>query len=172
MRTVRVNDTHYTDISWHDDALAYAKEFGMDPADVEKIVLSRALPKVDARSHEVGHLVMRYHAGDVVVVVGHREKQHPVVMSVWVETGKHRSGSQKPGGAGSSLPKTMKELNKRVLADGFKLVMGGSHMRVEDKDGVLIASLPTTPSEYRTIANTWKYYQRAKAKYHQNKKEA
>lgn len=162
----------YKSISWHADAEVYASTFGLDKKDVESIMLNRSNPKIDSRSHEVGHLIVRYTAGDVTVVVGHREKEHPVIMSVWVETGQQRSGSQKPHGVkGSSLPTSMKQLQKRILADGFKIRLGGSHLRVEDEDGHLLLSLPATPSDYRSIPNVWKAYQRKKAEYLKNNKE-
>lgn len=174
MTTRPVDDEKFKTISWHPEALSYAHSFGLTQEDCEKIVLSRSRPILDPRSNEVGHLIVRYRAGDVTVVVGHREKEHPVIMSVKVNTGfkgfaGSRSGSS---GSGSTLPKTMRELHKRILADGFKIVHGGSHLRVEDDEGTLIASLSSTPSEYRTIANTWKYYQRARIEYQNTKKES
>jgi hypothetical protein len=160
----------YKSISWHADAEVYASTFGLDKKDVESIMLARSNPKIDSRSHEVGHLIVRYSAGDVTVVVGHREKEHPVIMSVWVETGQQRSGSQKPHGVkGSSLPTSMKEIQKRIMADGFKIKHGGAHLRVEDENGVLLCSLPSTPSDHRSIPNVWKTYQRKKAEYHKRK---
>jgi predicted RNA binding protein YcfA (HicA-like mRNA interferase family) len=162
----------YKSISWHKDAESYAQMYGLDKEDVEKIMISKSNPELDSRSRQVGHLIVRYRAGDVTVVVGHREKEHPVIMSVWLNTKKQRAGSQKLSGvSGSSMPKSMKELLKRVMADGFKVVHGGSHLRVEDSDGVMVCTLPSTPSEYRSIGNAWKAYCRKKVEYYKRKDE-
>jgi hypothetical protein len=42
---------------------------------------------------------------------------------------------------------------------------------VEDEEGVMICTLPSTPSEHRSVGNAWKAYQRKKAEYYQTKKE-
>lgn len=163
----------YKRIDWHDDALAYALEFGMTREDCEKILLSQSGAKLDPRSYEVGHLIVRYRAGDVVVVVGHREKDVPVIMSVWVDTHTEQSresGSKKPGGSGSKLPKTMKQLTKMVLSDGFKIQHAAGHLKVVDIEGTFICTLPSTPSEYRSIANSWHTYNRAKINYYNEKR--
>lgn len=172
MRSRPVKDKDYADINWQDDAVAYAEMYGLSLEDVEKIVLSRTRPAVDPRSHEVGHLIVRYRAGDVVVVVGHREKAHPVIMSVWVETGQTKGGTKKTGGVqGSNAPHSMKDLTKRILAEGFKVQHGGSHMKVMTPEGNLLMSMPSTPSEYRSIANCWSLFLRKKAEYQSTKKE-
>lgn len=168
-RTVSAGDPQkkFRTISWHDDAVSFAATFGLEPEDCEKILINRSSPQMDPRSAEVGHLIVRYRAGDVIVVVGHRDPEHPVIMSVMVDTGyEGNSGSKKATGlSGSTLPTSMKQLTKRILNDGFNVVHGGSHMRVEDTEGELIATLPRTPSDHRSIPNSWKAYQRAKIRY-------
>ena len=159
-----VKDDVYKDVSWLPEAVHYAESFGLSQEDCEKILLQRSKPTMDPRTAETGHLIVRYRAGDVVVVVGHRDKHHPVIMSVWVETGNaSRSGSRKQTGSGSSLPTTMKQLQRRILDDGFKIKHGGSHLRVESEDGELVATLPSTPSDHRSIPNSWTAYLRKKA---------
>lgn len=165
--------SRYNEIHWHEDALAYAEEFGLTREDCEKIMLAKSNPTLDSRSHEVGHLIVRYRAGDVVVVVGHRDLEDPVIMSVWVDTHQEtKGGGTKPGGSGSSLPKTQKELIKRILGHGFKIKHDNrGHLKVVDENGVFVYSLPSTPSEYRSIANAWSGYNRARAKYNKEKRE-
>lgn len=160
-------------ITWHDDAVAYAEMYGLAKEDCELILTSKSNPTLDTRSHEVGHLIVRYRSGDVVVVVGHRDKDEPVIMSVWVDTKTgHRSGSQKGGGAGSTMPTTMRELKKRIMAAGYRLEYGGSHMKVYDKEtGAYLLSLPITPSDHRSIPNAWSLFLRKKTANESEKKE-
>ena len=169
MKRVRVE---YESISWHDDAKSYADMYGLELKDVEAIVLAKSKPVIDPRTNETGNLVMRYRAGDVVVVTGLRDPKNPVIMSVWVETGMTKGGSKKnTGTAGTGMPTTMKQLQRRILDDGFKIKHGGAHLRVEDDEGYMIATLPSTPSEYRSIPNAWKSYCRKKAEYLQRKQD-
>lgn len=162
----------YESLSWHDDALSYAEMYGLTKSNVESIVRSQSRPVQDPRTAETGDLIMRYHGGDVVVVVGLRDPKNPVIMSVWVETGTKKGGSKKLGGvSGSSMPTSMKALQRRVLDDGFKIKHGSSHLRVEDEDGYMVCTLPSTPSEYRSIANAWKAYCRKKVEYLQRKQD-
>ena len=118
---------------------------------------------MDPRSREVGHLIVRYRAGDVIVVVGHRDKDEPVIMSVQVDTG-HTSyqGTRASGGAtGSTAPNTMRELRKRVLAEGYRIEQVGAHAKVLDKEtGSFLMSLPLTPSDHRSIPNCWAQFTR------------
>jgi hypothetical protein len=144
-------------IDWHDDAKEYAQSYGLTPDDVELIVTNKTNPQLDPRSHEVGHLIVRYRAGDVIVVVGYREPKRPVIMSVMVDHHhESRAGSKAPGGAGKTGPTTMKALVKRILDHGYRVEMGGSHYRVVDKvTGEFLMSLPVTPSDHRSIPNAW-----------------
>ncbi len=152
-------------ILWHTDAKEYAATYGLTPEDVEVIVRSKPFPQVDPRSHEVGHLIMRYRAGDVIVVVGYREPKRPVVMSVMVDHHHEtRSGSKAPGGSGKTAPTTIKALIKRVLEAGYKVELGGSHYRVLHKEtGEYLMSLPVTPSDHRSVPNAWALFNKKKA---------
>ena len=164
--------TEYQSISWQPDALSYAEMYGLTQENVELIVKNKSRPVIDPRTNEVGSLIMRYRSGDVVVVTGLRDPDNPVIMSVWVETNNKKSGSKKNSGtSGSSMPTTLKQLQRRILDDGFKIRMGGSHLRVEDAEGNLLTTLPATPSDYRSIPNAWKSYCRKKADYLQRKQD-
>ena len=169
-----MTDDTVENIRWHDNAREYARTYGLTVDDVEAIVRMKNRPEIDPRSTEVGHLIVRYHAGDVFVVVGYREPHLPVVMAVMVNdhhTGK--AGSRTPGGVGKTGPTTIKELTKRVIAQGYRIEMGGSHLRVLDKDtGEYLMSLPSTPSDYRSVPNAWALFLRKKAEADRQRKEA
>jgi hypothetical protein len=141
------------ELIWHTDAREYARSYGLTIEDVETIVESKTNPQMDPRTHEVGHLIVRYRAGDVIVVVGYRDPDKPVVMSVQVDHHHETpAGSRAPGGAGKTGPRTMNELKKKILAAGYKIELGGSHYRVLHKDtGEYLMSLPVTPSDHRSV---------------------
>lgn len=153
------------ELIWHTDAREYARSYGLTPQDVELIVASKKNPQLDPRSHEVGHLIVRYRAGDVIVVVGYRDPDKPVVMSVQVDHHTEtRSGSRAPGGAGKTGPTTMSALKKRILEAGYRIEMGGSHYRVLHKEtGEYLMSLPVTPSDHRSIPNAWALFNKKRA---------
>jgi len=153
------------EIYWKPEARDYANTYGLAIEDVEAIVRKKPHPKVDDRSAEVGHRIMRYRAGDVIVVVGLREPDKPMVMSVWVDHhSKAHSGSKNPSGSGKSGPTTIKELTKRIIASGYRIEMGGAHSRVLDKEtGEFLMALPITPSDHRTVPNVWATFLRKKA---------
>lgn len=151
----------FKEILWHEDAVSYAAQFGLSKEDCERIFLNKSRPSLDPRSSEVGHLIVRYRSGDVTVVVGHRDKDLPVVMSVRVELNNQRSGSQKQTGAGSTAPNTMKALTKRIIDAGYTVEHASGHLKVRDKDtGVMLMTMPTTPSDYRSIPNAWSLFNR------------
>lgn len=154
----------FKEILWHDDAVSYAAQFGLTREDCELILLNKSRPSLDPRSAEVGHLIVRYRAGDVTVVVGHRDKDLPAVMSVWVDDHNYKGGTRKQGGAGSTAPNNMKALTKRILEAGYKIEHAGGHLKVRDKDtGVMLMTMPSTPSDYRSIPNAWTLFLRKRA---------
>lgn len=154
----------FKEIRWHDDAVSYAEQFGLSKKDCELILLNKSRPSLDPRSAEVGHLIVRYRSGDVTVVVGHRDKDLPVVMSVWVESNHQRGGSQKQTGSGSTAPTSMKALTKRILDAGYTVEHAAGHLKVRDKDtGVMLMTMPSTPSDHRSIPNAWSLFNRKRA---------
>lgn len=162
-----VPTSRFKKIHWHDDALAYAEMYGLTKEDCEAILINKSRPKLDARTHEVGHLIVRYRAGDVVVVVGHRELDEPVIMSVWVDDHNRDKASRRAGGgpADDAAPKSMKDLTRRIKALGYHLDHRGKHIKVLDPDtGNLVATLPSTPSDWRSIPNSWALFRRKHAK--------
>lgn len=159
---------NYDKIHWQDSAKEYAEMFGISKEDAETIVRTSERYEKDPHSNDLGHLVMRYYAGDVCIVVGHREVKEPIIMHVRMRLPMNDSKQQKrDSGSGSTLPRNMRELKKRILDLGYKIAPGGKHDKVIDpKNGTVVCTVPTTPSEYRSVANVWLEFRR----YHTTKR--
>jgi len=153
-------------ILWDDEAVLHAHIYGLDTEDVETIVRNRSNPVRDPHSNDVDHEIIRYTAGDVVAVVGFKDPE-PKILSVWINMPDdvRRAGTTKGGGPGTNLPRTIRDLKKRILARGYKIKMGGSHEKVYSEDGTFITTIPATPSDHRSIPNAWKQFIRNAVKY-------
>ena len=49
------------------------------------------------------------------------------------------------------MDKELRKIVKRIEANGFRVVPGGKHFKVQDDDGNTLYSLPSTPS-----GNIWR----------------
>ena len=150
----------FSQISWNEDAMSYAKQFGLDPKDVELIVSNATKGTLDPHTHVVGHLVVRYLAGDVIVVVGHREKDHPKILSVqvWTPGEQHGNNRTAKGGHGSSLPKSDRDLRKKIMERGYKILPGNHPKVVDVETDQVLMTIAGTASDHRTIPNDWKRF--------------
>lgn len=155
-------------LTWMEEAEDAAAIWGLDKQDVEAVIRHPQQLAKDRRSEEVGYLIMRYRAGDVVAVVGYREITEPFVMYVCmvfslpgpVTPGLRRSAGH---GKGRRLPHTPLELRRRIkeLADpnnparDYSFVVGSTHCLVVDGRGKYVMTLPIVPGDHRTIPNCW-----------------
>ena len=146
-------------VEWAPQALRAAESWGLSREDVDKIVRNPQRTIYDAYSNVVGHPVVQHISGDVVVITGYREKREPRVLSVYTKTGSHTRAKHGPGtGSGRSSPATMGELMKRIKEMGYSFSAGG-HPKVIDPDtGTVIYTIPGTPSDWRSLTNTWKAF--------------
>lgn len=158
----------FKSLRWLPEAESYADEWGLDQNDVESIVRSATQGTLDPRSNDAGYLIVRYRAGDVIVVVGYRETDHPMILSVYLHIpGNETIGGKKSAGsgAGSTLPRSYLELRKRIMAAGYKIT-ADLHPKVYDpQDGTVFYTLPGTASDHRSLANNWRAWLKAKVKY-------
>lgn len=146
-------------ITWDDDALYWASLWGLTTQVVESCIRNPQQRALDPRTKELGHPVLRHRRGDVVVVAGYREPHCPHVLYVTTLTGAdlHGQGSRAPGGSGSSLPKSIYALHRKIKELGYTLTRD-SHPKVVTADGRVIFSVPGTPSDYRTVPNVWRNF--------------
>lgn len=160
-----VQRTPATDVTWLPNVKEYAAQWGLTPEDVEKIVHAKGRSAIDAHTADVGYLVVRYYAGDVVIVVGYQQLRHPKVLSVFVEGSMpdSSSGSKTPSKGGSTAPTSIRALTKRIVDAGYRVEYDGPHGKVIDTDGDFLMSLPNTPSGPRSIQNTWALFLRKDA---------
>lgn len=101
----------------------------------------------------------RYYAerrrrGDLTVVIAFPPGQAPIIWGVYRNLPMPERRLRGPGGTGATrFPTTMRELRKRIVEEGLVIRRGGRHDRVETKDGTFVLTLPSTPSDHRTIPN-------------------
>lgn len=152
-------------IGWDEEALMWAALWGLSVSAVEDCIHHPQQTAVDPRTKEIGHNVLRHRRGDVVVVVGYREPETPQVLFVTTMTGlaeRHVRGGN--GGTGSTLPRSYRELRKRILDLGYRISVDSAHPKVRTSDGRVIMTFPGTPSDHRSLANTWRSFVKAHAK--------
>lgn len=161
------------DITWDKDADSFAEDFGLSREDVIKIIMNPSRSTLDARSSVVGHPIVNHWAGDVRVTVGYRDPSTPHVLHVTVHWDDDRptGGTHKVTGlSGSSLPRSTRELRKRILNMGYGITPD-NHPKVFDREtDEVFYTIPGTPSDVRSIPNTWKAFLRAHAQHQARKR--
>jgi hypothetical protein len=161
-------------LHWDEKAHGWLDTWGITQADAEAIVLADLKPSLDPHSTEVGHPIARFKRGDVIVVVGFRDKDRPQVLSVFVNTPDDiRIKNRAPGaGPGTSLPTSIRQMKGWIIDYGYKLEFArNGHLQVVDREsGQMICQLAATPSDHRTIANDWRRFLREHAKHVAEKK--
>jgi len=151
---------------WHPRAIEFCEAYGIDRAIVEAAAEAPQHVYIDPMSQIEGYLLVGRRRGDVVAIVSYREtiRRNAVPMIVYarVVLPMQRRAQQSGAGTGggTSMPKTIAALNARILQDGMSIDRGKTHARATAPDGTYLATLPITPSEYRSIPNCWRAYVR------------
>lgn len=143
-------------IDIHPPALESARTYGLDEEKIRAVARQPQLVNIDPSSATREWFTERRRSGDIVVVVTYPEGRPPLVWGVYVVTGQEPHNKRSPGGAGgTSLPTSMRDLRRRIVAAGLVIVArdNAGHDRVQDQDGKFVASLPHSPSDNRTIPN-------------------
>ena len=157
------------EITWDEEALTWAAMWGLEPAEVESIIRFPKAMARDTHSNDVGHLILRHRVGDVVVTAGYRDPQRPQVLHVTTlsEAQHHTPAKSAFKGSGSTLPRSYRELRKRVLeiGNGKYEITTENHPKVKVRaTGQVICGFPGTASDYRSLPNAWREFCRAHAK--------
>lgn len=150
---------------WHPAARDFADMIRLDPAIVESAARNPAVVSDDPHGLEVGYPVKRHRRGDLEVVVGFQDAAQPAILFVRQHIPNQRNRGQGDGatsgkgsGAGSSLPTSLRELRRRICAAGYKIVPGRRHDKVVTSAGDVLVTLPSTPSDHRSVPNTWRKF--------------
>lgn len=160
-------------LHWHQDAEDFIERYRLDRQFVEDVVRSPQATEVDPRTQKVGYQVLRLRRGDIEVVVGYREPREPMVLFVRLLSGDNESPRHSVGGTkGSSIPPTLPELRRRITMYGYTITHDARHSKVLSTEGHLIAVLPKTPSDHRSLANSWRAFMRGHEQYLKGKKES
>ncbi len=141
-------------VVWHPDALEHLLLSGLDEALVAAVLThpQRSQSSVTA----TGTWAVNLFRGDLVVSVGLLEDP-PMVLSVRHRLRDDVRHDRKPGGGvGTSMPTTFRELRRRAVEAGLEIQSGSRHDRVVDpRTGCVVTTLAGTPSDHRSLANTW-----------------
>lgn len=155
------------EIHWHPNALEFAEIYHLDKRLVEDAVRSPTSEEDDPYHEGADYPVKRVKRGDLSVTVGWREPNDPMILFIHLtlpgEQGRQRRSVG--GTQGSSLPPTIPELHRRIVALGYSITTSGPHAKVRSREGAFIYTMPRTPSDKRSIANSWKGFERAHADY-------
>lgn len=152
---------------WDEAALEYADMFGVPYEIVEAAAAHPTTSTLDPHSADAGWEIRRHRRGDVVAIVGYRDPARPVILHCRVITpGEpyrgHRSNAG--SGGGSNDPKSWRQFRMQVIREGFRIVPGGKHDRIEAPNGDFITSIPLSASDIRAVPNKWhEYVNRANA---------
>lgn len=143
---------------WNDEAKNFVELYNVDTRLIVDAVRAPQMISIDPRTAEVGYDIKRLRRGDVEVVVGYRDPEYPMILYVRLATPDDDQGARRsPGGiSGSSVPPTMGELHRRITMAGYRIDHSAAHPRVMTKDGDFLMSIAKTPSDKRSLANTWR----------------
>lgn len=140
-------------VAWHPDAAEVVEVSGFDEGLIRAVLehAQRSERAVTAR----GTAAVNLFRGDLIVTVG-LAQEPPMVLSVRHRLREDIRGERKPGGVGTTIPTTTRELRRRAVAAGLRIDLGASHDKVVDPEtGRVVATLASTPSDHRSIANSW-----------------
>lgn len=152
-------------LTWHAHALDFIDYYGIDQDMIEAVIRRPQRTHEDPSGADFGYPVLRYRRGDVEVVVGYEFPTHPMVLYIHLHLPMEPTGggAKTPGGRGTTAPTTVADLHARIRAQGYSITQGGKHMQVRDGHGALLCVLPSTPSDHRTMMNTWRQFLRCHA---------
>lgn len=142
-------------LRWLPRAIEAAEQLGISTADAEAIARNPRVVTPDPGNPYREWQAERRRAGDVTVVVALPPDRDPVIWGVYLHlpldpVRQHGAG----GGNVRQIPKTMRELRKRIAENPrLKIKPGGHHDKVVDLDNRVLTTLPSTPSDYRAVAN-------------------
>ena len=144
-------------IDWLAEATDFVEDVGLDAKMVESVVENPQRVEMDPRTSVVGYDVKRLKRGDIEVVVGYSDPENPMILFVrllgpaegW-SGGRGAKGGT--GGAGKG-PSTVTDMVKRAQALGYT-VEYSTHIKLM-WDGKFAMAIPRTPSDYRSLVNSW-----------------
>lgn len=144
-------------IGWLPEARDFVEDVGLDVEMIEAAVESPQRVELDPRTSAVGYDVKRLRRGDVEVVVGHSDPDNPMILFVRLlgpaQGQSGGRGSRSGGGGATKNPSTVTDLVKRAQGLGYT-VEYSTHIKLM-WNGKYAVALPRTPSDYRSLINSW-----------------
>jgi len=155
------SDPNWSNLTWHPEAAEVADSYHFGSETIMSVLHNPQRAYLAPESADKGYPVARFIRGDVMIVVGFaRGPEQPYVMALYRLTDeamarKTRQPRTNAGsGSGSNDPKSWLDLNKRIVAMGYR-IEPGNHPKVVTKDGIFVYSLPGTASDFRALPNAW-----------------
>jgi hypothetical protein len=141
---------------WHEPARESAELFGLSIEDVESIARNPATVKIDPSTVVREWKTERRTLGDITVVVTYPDRSNPLIWGVYLNLDLPSGKTYAGGGGGQTVaPRTLSQLRQRVVNAGLRIRAGSKHDLVIDTEGNVVAVLPRTPSDHRTVPNVW-----------------
>ena len=143
-------------LDWHEPALESAELFGLTKEDVEAIVRNPISVMADPSAAVREWKTERRTSADITVVVTYPEGQNPLIWGVYLNLDMPVGKQHAKGGGGQSVaPRTLSNLRQRIVSAGLRIRPGSKHDLVVDDFDNVVAVLPRTPSDHRTVPNVW-----------------
>ena len=155
--------------TWHQPALDFCELWGVPREVVEAAAENPTRVTLNEDSGKDGYVIEDHRRGDVTAVVGLREET-PSILYVRVHSGLEEPATRSSQGPGGTTPKTMRGVRARIVADGFSISAGRTHDKVLGPEGEYLYSLPGSPSDTRTPANSWAGWRRVRDTYRLRKR--
>lgn len=150
-------------LTWLPRTRDYVELWGIDPALIEDAVADPFRMQLEPATAHRHYDLKRFRRGDLEVCVGYADPENPVITWVRIHLPHSGRGGSRSGGAvgGKTAPTTVGDLEARIRAAGYAIVLGGKHRHVLRGDGSLLVTLGCTPSDARSLTNAWKQFERA-----------
>jgi len=161
MAKIRLN---INNLEWLERAQDFVDLYQFPKALLEDVVRAPGEIKVDPSSEEKGYRVLQFRRGDITVVVGLRDPEHPSVLHVWlhgVEEGDQHHTGKSPGyaGGGGKKPKSPQQLRGWLQSEGCTLAHNGrGHYNVYWRN-VLLGGVGST-MKTQAVLNDYSFIRR------------
>lgn len=157
MGKIRANMQNLT---FQDEVLEFVDMYDFPVELIESVCWHPEEVTIDHTDQERDYLVLRFRRGDITVVIGLLDPNSPRALYVYLNTPDgHVQNSSAPkkasGGSGSTSPKSVNGLLSWAQKNGFSIVRSNSGHTKVYMDERLVATVSGTPSDRRSIPNTF-----------------
>ena len=136
-------------------ALDFIEMYDFDQELLKDVVRYPTTREKDPHANEVGYPIYRFRRGDITVVCGFKDPEHPHILHVFLHTPDEPDNTPaKAGGAGSKTPATLTQLRGWLSKEGCRLEWTGKGQRVYYSD-IFIGTIHGTYGLQTSIKNDY-----------------